>query len=84
MATILLTSISFRSTITSKLPLTSYLTLIDKYSITLIVFDLFCTLYHAIIGYWMNNDKSVDSKLKSHLPDQIMSSFYYHYLFYLI
>ncbi|CAM4812533.1 unnamed protein product [Rotaria magnacalcarata] len=49
MATILLTSISFRSTITSKLPLTSYLTLIDKYSITLIVFDLFCTLYHAII-----------------------------------
>ena len=46
--------------------------MIDKYSITLIVFDLLCTLYHAIIGYWMNNDKSVDSKLKSRLPDQIM------------
>ena len=52
--------------------LTSYLTLIDKYSITLIVFDLFCTLYHAIMGYWMNNDKSVDPKLKSRLPDYTM------------
>ena len=92
MATILLTSISFRSTITSKLPvssnnsnlsyillllfflqLTSYLTLIDKYSITLIVFDLTCTVYHAIMGYWINSDKSVDVKLKSRLPDHIMS-----------
>ncbi len=57
--TLLLTSVSFKWVINRSLPTFSYLTSLDKYSITCIFYLCLMCAWHSIIGHFFEKDMAV-------------------------